>query len=253
MSCAESRRPTATATSKPWDRTAGERFGKQRLRAARAEAMEVSDEKVDAAFARTRAMMGEEAFRDMLDERGVSQEGFRKFLRERERVEQYKQKLYATIEVDEETLREYFEGHSDAFVEPESARLEAFSVASEEQAQEIHRRWSGGEGFDALSEEFSERAGKKMGRRTRWMPLDAVPIELRQRVEKARAGDLLDPVFSSEQYYVAKVIERRGARVKDFEEAKEQVREVIQARREQKILSDWYERAIENAPIEYVR
>ncbi|MGE5892978.1 MAG: peptidyl-prolyl cis-trans isomerase [bacterium] len=222
------------------------------IQTARKEGLKVSPDGVDEVMKRSREQMGEENFRSMLHERQATEEGFRKFLEERELIAQYKKKLFSAINLDEKTLREYYEGHRDNFIEPESVLLEVITVADKEKADEVFQRWGKGEDFEKLSEAYSTKEGEHAGRKLRWMPYDAMPMDLQPKVREGKRGEILSPIQSSGKYYVIKILDKRAEKKLSYDEAKDRVREMLTAKRQQDIIEKLYEEEKEKAKIEYV-
>jgi len=222
------------------------------LQAAVADGMRVSAGEARELLDRTREVTGESAFGEMLEERGASEEAFRDFLVERELIRRYKDKLFGETGVEEDALQEYYEGHAETFEEPDQVRLEVFTFGGREAAEKIHGRWKGGESFDKIAAAYLDE-GERVGRRTRWMPIDAVPVELRAKVDGADAGTVLEPVHVAEKFYVVRVIEKKEARSRGFDEVKDEIRGTILDLRRSKALDEWFKAASREAKIEYVR
>lgn len=223
------------------------------LRAARAEGMVVSNDAVDGLVQKSRQQLGEQNFAKMLNERKASETEFRAFLEERELIEQYKAKLFRGITVDQKALRGYFSGHAKDFAMSDSARIEVIVTPARETADDLYGKWKGGESFDSLSEKAGIVDGQPAARRLRFTPYDAMPPEIGPKVKAAANGTILPPVESGKRFYVVRVLEKRTARPMTFEEAKEDVRRALMAKKQQDILEQWQEKEREKVKVEYVR
>ncbi|MDH3870241.1 MAG: peptidyl-prolyl cis-trans isomerase [Desulfuromonadales bacterium] len=221
------------------------------LQTAVAEGMTVSDAKAQSLLDHTKEAAGNAAFSEMLKERGASEETFRTFLVEQSLINQYKEKLFDDLTVDDGTLQNYYKGHIETFAEPDQVRLEVFTFGVRETAEQIYARWTGGESFDAIAKAYQEEADS-VGRKTRWMPVNAVPEELQSKITEAKAGTILKPAQVANTFYVVKIIEKREARVRDFEEVKVEISKEILRLRKDKALDEWYKSASREAKIEYV-
>jgi parvulin-like peptidyl-prolyl isomerase len=221
------------------------------LQAAVNDGISVSPEKAGELLEEVRRMAGEDAFAAMLEERGADEEKFREFLVKRELINRYKEKLFAGVAIDVSALQEYYEGHAETFTEIDQVRLEILTFGVGETAEKMYGRWTGGESFDSIAQAYLDE-GEQVGRRTRWMPVSAVPPELQQKVVEADAGTILDPQQVGGKYYVVRVVEKRGARALSFEEVQDEIAETILNLRKDKILDEWYKTASQAAKIEYV-
>jgi parvulin-like peptidyl-prolyl isomerase len=221
------------------------------LQSARADGMTVPVEEARELLTRSKEMAGDLAFSEMLAARDADEEAFQDFLVERELIDQYKDKLFAGLVVDEDVLRNYYEGHAETFAEPDSVRLEVFTFGIRETAEKIYALWKGGENFDSIAIAYHDEA-EQVGRRTRWMPIDAVPVELQSKVTAAKAGTILEPAQVLDSFYVVRVVEKRGTRVQEFEEVKDEIGKTILTLRKDKALDEWYKVSSREAKIEYV-
>ncbi len=84
------------------------------------------------------------------------------------------------------------------------------------------------------------------------MPISAVPDELQSKVTEADTGVILEPVQVLNSFYVVKIVEKREARILDFEEVKAKIRKEIRGLRKNKALDEWYKAASQKAKIEYI-
>lgn len=223
------------------------------LKAATEEGMTVSSTELDSALAKSKEIMGEKNFKDMLKERNVTEQEFRTFLEERELIDAYKTKLFSTISIDNSAAKDYYEGHKDKFMMKDSARLEIMVIDDQQKATDIYKRWKEGETFDALSEVYSKTEKQTVGRRLRFTPYDVMPIEIQPRVREGNAGDILGPIQSDGTFYVIKILEKRIEGVMEYEQAHEMVRESLRMSKEQKVLDEWYASQIHTVTIEYVK
>jgi parvulin-like peptidyl-prolyl isomerase len=221
------------------------------LQAAVADGISVSQEKAGELLEEVRKTAGDDAFAAMLKEQGAEEEKLRKFLVKRELINRYREKLFAGMAINESALQEYYEGHAETFMEMDQVRLEILTLGVGETAEKMYDRWNGGESFDSIAKTYFDE-GEQVGRRTRWMPVGAIPPELQQKVIEVDAGTILEPQKVAGKYYVVRVVEKRGARVRSFEEVQDEVAETILNLRKNKVLDEWYKRASQTAQIEYV-
>lgn len=222
------------------------------LQTALADGMMVSTEEAQGLLDRSKDVAGDLAFGEMLEARGANEEALRDFLVERELISRYKDKLFGGLAIDEDALRKYYRGHTETFAEPDKVRLEIFTFGVRETAEKIHGLWKSGRSFDSIAEAYKNEA-ERVGRRTRWMPINAVPAELRSKVAEADAGTILEPAQVSGKFYVVRVVEKMGARNRGFEEVKDEIGKTILNLRESKALDEWYKTASQDAKIEYLR
>lgn len=220
------------------------------LQAALADEMAVSTEESQELLTRTREVAGASAFEEMLAARNADEEMFRDFLVEQALINRYKDQLFDGLVIDDEILRNYYEGHAGTFTEPEKVRLEIFTFGVRETAESIYASWKGGESFDSITKAYHDEA-EQVGRRTRWMPIGAVPAALQPKVIEAEVGTILEPVKVLDAFYVVKVVEKKGMQSREFEAVKAEIGTTILTLRQNKALDEWYKVASRKAKIEY--
>ncbi len=222
------------------------------LRNAISEGIKVSDERIENLFSETLNTMGEKKFRKMLNERKATENDYKRFLRDREMISLYKEKLFQTITIDEKNAREYYEGHKEDFVSPEMVRLEVFVVKDKDDAEKIYHRWNNGESFEVLDKEFSIE-NRDAGRRLRPMPYDAIPAAFRTQIKEARVNEILSPLNIDGQYYIIRVVEKSESRVFAYSDVKDEIMNILRRKKENQVLFEWFERQKNGIKIEYLR
>ena len=221
------------------------------LQTAVAEGMMVSEDDAQDLLDRSQELAGSQAFAEMLKERGVDEGAFRDFLMKRELILRYKNKLLEKVTVNDDALEEYYEGHKETFVDSPQVRLEIFTFGVRKTAEGIYKLWKDGDSFEAISAKYKNE-GENVGRRTRWMPIDAIPAELQSKVAEADVGTIIEPEQISNKFYVVRIIDKMESRTRGFEEVKAEIYETILNLRKNKVLDDWYKNAIQGAKIEYI-
>lgn len=222
------------------------------LQSAISAGMTVADEQITKLVERTKKMAGAGGFSKMLEERGVSEETFQAFLVDRELISQYKESLFRELVIDDRAIKDYYEGHLENFNEPSQVRLEVFTLGGRETADKIHSLWKGGKSYETISKMYKSE-GENIGRRTRWMPLDAVPAGLQGKVGRAETGSILDPVQVSGKFYVVRLLEKQEPRAREFDKVRDEITQTLLNLRKNKTLSEWFMAASRTADIEYVR
>jgi len=220
------------------------------LQTAVTEGMMVSEDDAQGLLERTKELAGPQAFAEMLKERAVDEGAFRDFLMKRELIQRYKNKLFEKIIVNDDALEEYYEGHKETFVNPPQVRLEILTFGVLKTAEEIYKFWKDGNSFEDISSRY-QKEGENVGRRTRWMPIDAIPDELQSKVAKADVGTIIEPEQISNKFYVVRIVDKMESRTLRFEEVKAEISETILNLRKNKVIDDWYKNATQGAKIEY--
>jgi len=221
--------------------------------AARAEEAVPTGERVAVAIARSREMMGDEKFQAMLRQRGAGEEEYRRFLTRRLAVEEYRGRLVAGIEVSEERAREYFEAHPERFTIADSVRVEVMILEDRETALDVRRRLREGEDFSALAAEHSVGFDNGVGGPTRWLPYEALPSDVAPLAREAAKGTLLEPIESSDQVHLVRILDKRAAGPLSFDEVRGEIIDFLRRGEERRVLEEWLEQRKAVSVIEYLR
>jgi parvulin-like peptidyl-prolyl isomerase len=219
---------------------------------AQNENISLSNELIKEKVNKIKESMGEENYKKMLKMRKASEKDFENFVRERELIELYKNKLFSNIKIEEDKIKEYYEGHKKEFVEPEKVKLNVISVGEKEKAYEIFSRLKKHEDFDKLALEYQLQNSDKVFWKLRLMPYDAIPAEIASHIKSAKAGEILDPIEHDKKFYIIKIVEKIPSRQLDFYEVKERIKQLLLSKEQQKIIEEWYQMKLKGASIEYV-
>jgi parvulin-like peptidyl-prolyl isomerase len=220
------------------------------FQAAQKEGFSVSPDLVDRDMNRTREIMGEGAYREMLGKRSADEEQFRQYLAERILITRMKEKLFGEIDLSEEQVEAYYEGHPERFALREQYRLHILVYNSPEEAGAARDRVERGEPFDSIAREHAAAGGEAS--RTRPMPADALPVGMRE-VVTASAVDSVIRYDGTDSSYLIRILEKSEGGGRSFEEAREDVKDYLRELRRQKLLGNWYEAQVRQAKIEYIR
>jgi peptidyl-prolyl cis-trans isomerase C len=215
-------------------------------RAARLQGWTVDRERLEASLQRTREMLGEEGYAEMLTARGATEDDFREFLATRQLVDRYRATLFADLKLTDEDLESYYSGHRESFEMPESVRLATLAVGDTATADVVVRRLQAGEERVQVGASIE---GAEL-RTSRWMPYDALPEELESEVRAAQAGESVGPVRTGDSFLVVTVLDKRDAGLLPFDEAREDIRQRLLRLRQDRILSEWAEAQRQFVPVE---
>jgi len=251
--------PALVKTNDPqrWNRLVegaldGEILDRLVLQAAKEKGMTVSPDDLEKAYTKSKEMLGEEKFAEMLKDQQTSEKAYRAFLEERILIDQYKDKILADLEIPEDVIEEYYDGHGTSFMSEERVKLEVLVVDSAEMADEAYEKFKEGQPFDDLMEKFSILKERGLTGRTRWIPYKSLPQEVQFLIQGSEVGDILAPVKTKDGYYVIKIIDRQEPAIIPYEKAKDMIAESLLRNREAEALDDWYVQAREKATVEYI-
>jgi len=164
-----------------------------------------------------------EAFQEYLTARGVTMEDLREDLQL-----QMKLQMLATkdVQVTEQQLKKFYEEHKDRYNKPLRVKMSEIVTPGKQQAEQaLAALKEEGVSFADVARQFSvSPATSKYGGQRPVTPIDQIfPMELREAVREAKAGELIGPIETQQGWYVLQIDERLPAEQATFESAKEQV------------------------------
>ena len=135
-------------------------------------------------------------------------------------------------EPEDETLRNYYQDHTDAFTEPERLRLSIIllkvdpGLPSEEKAKildqgkSLHRRLLAGEDFATLARQYSNDESAARGGDMGYVHRGMLGEDVHKVLESLSPGAISEPLVLMEGVAILRLDERVPARLKDFANSK---------------------------------
>ncbi len=191
-----------------------------------------TDADVDKALAQTRERMNlqdDAQFQRALQDGGLTEEGLRDRLRQNILVQEVMgREVHPRLRVDEDEIRRYYREHAADFTNPEGVRLQDVVVLEEGRdadavaatAREVHAALAGGK---AAEEVVKEHGAATQLVDLGWVNAGDLDAELEKAAWGLQPGGVTAPVRGRGGLHVVKLLERRAAAVRSFDEVKEQV------------------------------
>ncbi len=208
------------AVQQQWGRQILEGLIEQKLvvQAAQAQGLSVSAEELNARMA---VVKGEyeslEDFNRMMHDKGIKGPAFREQLR----AKMLLGKLVETIgAVSEEQVRAHYDEHISDYQAPAQVHLHAIVAPDAEQAYHAREQVAHGADFDEVAGEAGSDVGGDWG----WLVRDDLRNALiRETAFSLKAGDVSNPIFLEDEYYVLWVEEAKAGVDRSFEDTREEI------------------------------
>lgn len=174
----------------------------------------------------------DEELKRILMQQGTSYEEWRRTLTENMMKEAVIfSEVQRNIVVEEVEIVNYYKLHSEEFTEPPEFKLKAITLTSgsgsdegiEAKKQEISRKITAGEDFGALASEYSEGPEKESGGDLGDFKKGDLAKELEEAVENLKQGEVTPWIHFRNGWYLLKLVEKKEARLKTFEEARDDI------------------------------
>jgi parvulin-like peptidyl-prolyl isomerase len=180
-----------------------------------------------------------ESFKAMLEARGTSFEEWKRRLMEKllaEKVIQTFAQFNASI--DDKSVKQYYEEHIEEYSFPEQVRARQIVVPTENEAKTILRRLRKGENFEKLAKEESMMPERLYGGDLGFFARGEMP-EAFDEVFSLKIGGISKVIKSPYGYHIFKVEEKVEAKVREFDEVKDEIAHRIRKIKSEEIYYNW--------------
>lgn len=212
------------AVQQQWGREILADIIKQRLifQAAKAYGLSITDEEVSARLAEVKDEYESlEEFNQMMESRGIKGPAFRRRLRARMLLEKLVKEIGA---VSNDEAESYYEKHRSEYQSPPQVHLHAIVTAEAEQAYHARKQVANGAGFDRVAEEQDDQLGGDWG----WLSRPDLRNPLiGETAFSLQAGDVSNPIYVAEKYYVLWVEETWAGVDRSFAEVKGEIADQV--------------------------
>ncbi|PKL95007.1 MAG: hypothetical protein CVV18_07110 [Gammaproteobacteria bacterium HGW-Gammaproteobacteria-8] len=162
--------------------------------------------------------------------------------------------MAATLEIDEQTLRERYEALRDRFMSPERRRAAHILLTAEQRSEDearalaeaLAQRIRDGEAFADLAAEFSEDpVSAENGGDLGWIDIGVMMPSFEQALFAMEAGAISDPVQTEFGWHIIRLDEVEEPRGQSFEEARFELQAELQQERAEDMYIELSERLVD--------
>ncbi|MBM3274354.1 MAG: peptidylprolyl isomerase [Candidatus Sericytochromatia bacterium] len=192
----------------------------------------------------------EASFKKALQENGITPETLREQVRIGLIVEKLRDEMTKDASVSLADAQKYYDANRPRFEQAEEVKASHILLKTEAEAKDVHAKIKGGGDFAQLAREKSEDSGSKpQGGDLGYFGKGRMVKEFEDAAFGLGVGEVSRPVKSQFGYHVIKVVDRKKARTRPFEEVKGEL--VAQQEREKKETSfrDWIKKQHDAATI----
>jgi parvulin-like peptidyl-prolyl isomerase len=188
------------------------------------------------------SISSDEELKRILRQQGTSYENWTKVLRENMMKDAVIfSEVQRSIVVDEAEIVNYHKVHPEEFTDPPEFKLKAITLISgsgndeviETKKQEINDKIAAGEDFGALASQYSEGPEKETNGDLGNFKKGDLARELEEPVENLNQGDVAPWIQFRNAWYLLKLVEKKEARLKPFEEARGDIEKKLLAEKTQ--------------------
>ncbi len=191
---------------------------------------------------------GKETFESALQYYGLTE----KNIREDIEINLYVNKLLRPeIEITEEDMKNYFEENKDSFKQEEQVKARHILVEDEETANEIKEKLDKGEDFEKLAKEYStDTDTKEKGGDLGFFSKGEMVKEFEEIAFSLKVGEISEPVKTQYGYHIIKVEDRKEEKEANYEESKEEIKEILFEERLPEAYQNWIQEKMEEYKVQ---
>ncbi|MCK4667555.1 peptidyl-prolyl cis-trans isomerase, partial [Candidatus Dependentiae bacterium] len=152
---------------------------------------------------------------------------------------EFMKRKFSNISFTKKELREYYNQNSDSFYEPDEASVMQIFVLTENLASEIHAQLKKGKKFEVMAKEFNEHPYKENAGSIQTYRKGELPQEFEVVVFKLRRGKFSKVVKSNYGFHIFKLKSKKMARVVEFKEAENMIRNKLTEQAIEKKFKIW--------------
>lgn len=159
--------------------------------------------------------------------------------------------ILAGLEVTEEEVRHYYQGHAEQFTMPGRIKVGHILVSTRKEAEEILARIRAGASFEQLAKELSQNPltaakGGEIG----WLARQPVTNPVTEAAFSLNPGEVSGPVEGPNGFHLIKVWERKEKTLAPFSRVKGVTARRLLGEKRQQRIDQWLEKLKASAEIE---
>lgn len=187
-----------------------------------------------------------------LDREGTTLEAFKKGIREQlMRIKLVQREIKSKVAVSDEEIGAYYRKHREDYEGKETVRIRQILLplpkeddqAEKEKvradAEAIHKLLLNGESFELLSAKYSQGSAAAAGGDIGYIEKGMILHEVEEVAFNLSINQISGIIQSPVGFHIIKVIDRRGAGIKNIESVREEIREKIDQEKMEKKFDEW--------------
>lgn len=197
------------------------------VQAAKEKDVKVSDEEVAAEYDRMVTAIGRSEFEKRLKEKGISTEEFRGRLRDQLLVKKFIESLVPEDKVTEEDMKEFYKETPKMFIHPVRVFVRLIQTTTEDEAKGVMAELEGkGADFDAVADRLMKEK-KAVVTDYGWTEPGFYSPEIAEALKDIKKGAFGGPFKGKEGFYILKVKDKKSETPMTFQEARDQIKNMI--------------------------
>ncbi len=147
--------------------------------------------------------------------------------------------LSKKIKIEESAISQYYNTHLEDFIIPERARIYEIVLPDRQKAEEVLRRLSYGESFEAIAMQESVAESRTKAGDLGWIDIRKLDSEISSMITQINPGDILANIIQTELgYHIIKLAGKTERRVLTLSEATPSIINLLMVKEKKKAIDD---------------
>jgi len=159
-------------------------------------------------------------------------------------------KILQDVEVTREEAFEYYKAHRSEFKSPETIQAKHILVEDAQQAEQLYWDLKKGLFFEEAAKKYSVCPSASVGGDLGYFSRGQMVPEFEKAAFSLEINEISKPVQTQFGYHIIKLVDRKKAGFKDFEEVEEEIRSILTASKQNKKYVDESKRLRETYYVE---
>lgn len=217
---------------------------------AQQQGIQVSPEELEAEVKKYKSRYNEREFQKILEERKIDYNNWREIKRVNLLTDKLvHQKLFADIAVPEESLKAYYQEHTEEFTRPETVRIRQILTDTKEKADALYTRLKAGENFARLAHDYSIAPDRNLGGDLGFVAKGHFPKEFDACFD-LKIGELSPIISSLYGFHIFKLTDKKPEERLSFEQVKGQINGWLSDQLREEAFKKYYEELRKKYPVE---
>ncbi len=205
--------------------------------------IKITDKAIDAKvkeMMKTYNIKDQKALEDILKKQKTTVEKFRGEISKLMIIDALGEKVTKGVKVSDKDAEDYYNTHKTEFATKDQVHVAHILVQKQEEAQKILKDLQGGADFGKLAKQSSIDPGSKdKGGEYPWTDKDKYVPAFGNASWKLEPGQLSQPIKTDYGYHIIKLIGKRPAGQRTFEEVKQEIKDKLLSQKKKEEFNKW--------------
>lgn len=201
------------------------------LQSAKADNITVSDKELQEEFMKIESAAGKENMTEQLKKKGITVQDFKDRLRRQMVLRKYINSLVPEDSVSEDEMKDFYKQTPKMFINPKQVNVRLIETSDENQANSIMKELKKKEvSFDKLADRL-QKEQKATVTSYGWTDPSFYSESIREGMNSLAKGSYGGPYKGKGSFYIVRVKDRKKESPKTYEEAKEDIKQLLLGQR----------------------